>query len=410
MDKGGLFLLKVSYSDLGSIYFSVVQDIQIEEVYDYIKKNERIKEAVVLWTCNRFEIYFYPGDRETVSYIEDYVKGKVSKYTIIHGWDAIKNLFFVSAGLDSMVIGENEILGQVKDAWEKAKLNNLAGETVNPVFQKAIEVGKKVRRENGFNKIKRSVVSEALEIANLNGNEEVLVVGSGKTGALVAKTLKDRGIKFRITNRTKENAENLAKKLGIEVESYNKKRWMRYDVIITAISSHKAILTANDFINWKAAKVIDLGVPPNVQADKDSAIQIINMDMISKKIENEKNKRIELANRAFLTVEEEFNKFSQKIKNVEKENLLRKINEYSDIILKIEMEEMEKRINFTPEERVTFEKGLIATRNRLLGFIINAIKKTDDIKSSGVVKNMEVIMDENFSRFKTQKTQSIARD
>jgi len=116
LEKGGLFLVKVTYNDLGSLYFTNVSDFQLDEVYGYIKKNERIKEAFVLWTCNRFEVYFYPGDKETVEFVEDYIKGKALQHSVIHGLDAVRHLFLVAAGLDSMVIGENEIVSQIRDA------------------------------------------------------------------------------------------------------------------------------------------------------------------------------------------------------------------------------------------------------------------------------------------------------
>jgi glutamyl-tRNA reductase len=410
LDKGGLFLLKVSYSDLGSIYFNVLTDLQIDEVYDYIKKNERIEEAVVLWTCNRFEVYFYPGDRETVEYIEYFVKDKVNRYSIIHGWDAVKNLFLVAAGLDSMVIGENEILGQVKDAWDKSRKHNLSGEIINPIFQKAIEIGKKVRRENGFNRLKRSVVSEALELAKLDGNEKILIIGAGKTGTLVSKMLHDKGIPFTVSNRTHERAELLSKQFGARVEEYKSEKWWKYNLIITAVKSHKPIIDANNFAGGNEIRIIDLGVPSNVSKDIKDLVEVIDMDTLSKKIENERKMRKELANRALLTVEEEFKKFSKKMKSEEKVNLLKKIQNYSDIVIKNEMEEMERRINLSAEERIILEKGLVATRNRLLGFVINAIKRTEDIKSSSIVSNMEVIMDENVSRLKTKKAEDIARD
>ncbi len=410
LDKGGLFLLKVSYSDLGSIYFNVLSDLQIDEVYNYIKKNERIEEAVVLWTCNRFEVYFYPGDRETVEYIEYFIKDKVNRYSIIHGWDAVKNLFLVAAGLDSMVIGENEILGQVRDAWEKSRKHQLSGKNINPIFQKAIEVGKKVRRENGFNRIKRSVVSEALEIAKIKGNEKILVIGAGRTGTLVSKILHDRGIKFSITNRTREKAAILSKQFGSLIEDYDSTKWHSYDLIITAVKSHKPIIDSNNFNGVKGIRIIDLGVPSNVSNEMKGIIEVIDMDNISKKIEGERERRMELANIALMTVEDEFKKFSLKMKNEEKLNLLKKIQSYSDAIIKQEMIELEKRIDLSAEDRIILEKGLVATRNRLLGFVINAIKRTEDIKSSSIVTNMEVIMDENVSRLKVKKTEDIARD
>ncbi len=407
MDKGGIFLLRVTYSDLGSMYFSQLSDFQIDEIYSYIKKNERIQEAVVLWTCNRLEIYFYPGDRETVQYLEDYIKEKVAKYSVIHGWDAIKHIFMVSAGLDSMVLGENEILGQVKEAWEQSKKNLLSGTNMNLVFQKAIETGKKVRRENAFNGIKRSVVSEALELANLSKEDRILVVGAGRVGRQIAKMLHDRNIEFAIANRTEARAMELADSFGGRTESFDQRRWKGYDAVITAVKAHKLVLDSSFPKDSRVSLIIDLGTPPNIDPSIKNKLKVIDMEFLSRKIEEKKEERQSLANQALRTVEREFNKFSSKIKNDEKSEILRKIHEYSDLVIQDEVREIERRMELSQEEKVILEKGLIATRNRLLGIVINAIKTSDDIMTSNVISKMELLMNENFSRFKAKKIKEI---
>ncbi|MCL4412120.1 MAG: NAD(P)-binding domain-containing protein [Candidatus Thermoplasmatota archaeon] len=407
MDKGGIFLLRVTYSDLGSMYFSQLSDFQIDEIYSYIKKNERIQEAVVLWTCNRLEIYFYPGDRETVQYLEDYIKEKVAKYSVIHGWDAIKHIFMVSAGLDSMVLGENEILGQVKEAWEQSKKNLLSGTNMNLVFQKAIETGKKVRRENAFNGIKRSVVSEALELANLSKEDRILVVGAGRVGRQIAKMLHDRNIEFAIANRTEARAMELADSFGGRTESFDQRRWKGYDVVITAVKAHKLVLDSSFPKDSRVSSIIDLGTPPNIDPSIKNKLKVIDMEFLSRKIEEKKEERQSLANQALRTVEREFNKFSSKVKNDEKSEILRKIHEYSDLVIQDEVREIERRMELSQEEKVILEKGLIATRNRLLGIVINAIKTSDDIMTSNVISKMELLMNENFSRFKAKKIKEI---
>lgn len=407
MDKGGIFLLRVTYSDLGSMYFSQLSDFQIDEIYSYIKKNERIQEAVVLWTCNRLEIYFYPGDRETVQYLEDYIKEKVAKYSVIHGWDAIKHIFMVSAGLDSMVLGENEILGQVKEAWEQSKKNLLSGTNMNLVFQKAIETGKKVRRENAFNGIKRSVVSEALELANLSKEDRILVVGAGRVGRQIAKMLHDRNIEFAIANRTEARAMELADSFGGRTESFDQRRWKGYDAVITAVKAHKLVLDSSFPKDSRVSSIIDLGTPPNIDPSIKNKLKVIDMEFLSRKIEEKKEERQSLANQALRTVEREFNKFSSKVKNDEKSEILRKIHEYSDLVIQDEVREIERRMELSQEEKVILEKGLIATRNRLLGIVINAIKTSDDIMTSNVISKMELLMNENFSRFKAKKIKEI---
>lgn len=251
MEKGGMFLIKVTYGDLGSLYFSSVKDLQIDEVYDYIKKNERIEEALVLWTCNRFEIYFYPGDRETVEFLEDYIYEKSLKHSVVHGLDAIKHLFLVSAGMDSMVIGENEILGQVRDAWEVSKRKGFSGANLNELLKKSLEIGRKARRENGNGKRARSVAGEALDQIKILPGQKVLVIGAGDLGTQVSSFLSRKGIPFSISNRSTERAKEISKAFGVRIEDFDKKKWKSYDVIITATKSAEIILERKDVMNSK---------------------------------------------------------------------------------------------------------------------------------------------------------------
>ncbi len=406
MEKGGIFLIRVSYSDLGSLYFSTIQDFQLDEVYGYIKKNERIKEAMVLWTCNRFEIYFYPGDRETVSFLEDFVRGKSLKYSVIHGLDAVKHLFLVSAGLDSMVIGENEILAQVKQAWDFSKGQGMSGKNLNDVVKKAIEVGRKARRENGNGKRVKSVAGEALGRVRILPEERVILIGAGNLGTQIASQLSREGIHFSVSNRSIERAKEISKAFGADVEKFEKGRWLNYDVVITATKSPKPLLQTQDIKGSKVKTIIDLGVPPNVAGEMPKGVNLLSMETLANSIERMEVENTDYVTRSLKTVNDEFDKYSQKLMNVDKEKLLRKIVDYSNKVIEEEMTYFNRREDKNLDAEL-IRKGLESTRNKLLGFVINGIKNAKDIRSSETIKNMEMILDENFSRYEAKKVKKI---
>ncbi len=402
-----MFLIKVTYGDLGSLYFSSVKDFQIDEVYDYIKKNERIEEALVLWTCNRFEIYFYPGDRETVEFLEDYINEKSLKHSVAHGLDAIKHLFLVSAGMDSMVIGENEILGQVRDAWEVSKKKGFSGANLNELLKRSLEIGRKARRENGNGKRARSVAGEALDQIKILPGQKVLVIGAGDLGTQVSSFLSRKGIPFSISNRSTERAKEISKAFGVRIEDFDKKKWKSYDVVITATKSAEIILERKDVMNSKIKTVLDLGVPPNVSQELPDTVKLVNMELLSRTISANNAESGDYATRSLKIVNDEFEKFSQKIMNVDREEFLKRIFDYSNKVIEEEMKYFEKK-PYNRENKAQIKKGLESTRNKLLGFVVNGIKNAKDIRSSETVTKMEMILNENFSRYETKKTKKVS--
>ena len=402
-----MFLIKVTYGDLGSLYFSSVKDFQIDEVYDYIKKNERIEEALVLWTCNRFEIYFYPGDRETVEFLEDYINERSLKHSVVHGLDAIKHLFLVSAGMDSMVIGENEILGQVRDAWEVSKKKGFSGANLNELLKRSLEIGRKARRENGNGKRARSVAGEALDQIKILPGQKVLVIGAGDLGTQVSSFLSRKGIPFSISNRSTERAKEISKAFGVRIEDFDKKKWKSYDVVITATKSAEIILERKDVMNSKIKTVLDLGVPPNVSQELPDSVKLVNMELLSRTISANNDEAGDYATRSLKIVNDEFEKFSQKIMNVDREEFLKRIYDYSNKVIEEEMKYFEKK-PYNRENKAQIKKGLESTRNKLLGFVVNGIKNAKDIRSSETVTKMEMILNENFSRYETKKTKKVS--
>ena len=184
-----------------------------------------LKECIIIQTCNRVEVFAAGRDPDPHSLLEGWANvaglsyDEVSKnIEICNGNDVILHLLKLSLGLDSLVIGEDQVLGQVKRAFEFSRNNRYAGSHLSVIFDRAVKVGGKVRTVTGVNKGSVSIGSMAVKLAEeyfkkLN-NKRVLLIGSGEGASLVAKSLKQREAKFMITSRTFERAKSFADTVG----------------------------------------------------------------------------------------------------------------------------------------------------------------------------------------------------
>jgi glutamyl-tRNA reductase len=185
--------------------------------------SDHVSEAIVLATCNRIEVFaevdrFHGGVTEVSRVLARQAGATVeelSPYVTVHYEDqAVAHLFTVAAGLDSMVVGETQVLGQLRNAYALARDQGTVGRAMHPVAQRALRVGKRVHSETGIDKAGASLVSVSLDraeerIGSLEGRP-VLVVGAGSMGALAATTLARRGAAVTVSSRTPAHAERLA--------------------------------------------------------------------------------------------------------------------------------------------------------------------------------------------------------
>ena len=206
--------------------FAMAPDDRIKALHELVG-SDHVSEALVLATCNRVEVFAevekFHGGVTDVSRVLARQAGatveELSPYVTVHYEDqAVTHLFTVAAGLDSMVVGETQVLGQLRAAYALARDEGTVGRTLHPVAQRALRVGKRVHSETGIDQAGASLVSVALDraaerIGDLTGRR-VLVVGAGSMGALAATTLTRRGADVVVSSRTQEHAERLATSLG----------------------------------------------------------------------------------------------------------------------------------------------------------------------------------------------------
>ena len=202
----------------------------VPKVLHDLMGREHLLEVVVLSTCNRTEVYarcthFHGAVGDVRDFLADHSGAAPEEFEnhLYTYYDdaAVGHLFSVVAGLDSMIVGESEILGQVRDAWQAATREQTSSQTLSRLFKHAVESGKRVRTETGISRHPVSIPSAAVTVAaehlgTLEG-ARVLVVGAGQMGTGLASTLRSRGVEHVwIGNRTSERAEQLAAQVGGE--------------------------------------------------------------------------------------------------------------------------------------------------------------------------------------------------
>lgn len=259
---------------------------QKKQSFDYFREHPDIAEAVVLTTCNRTEVYVTGRNteccREAVLALFAQVKGvnadEVLPSLYVCGNDqAVEHLFHVAAGLDSMILGETQILGQVKDAYLLACENQCVGSVFHSLFRQAVTAAKRVQTETAINENAASVSYAAVELAKKLfrrlENRTVLLIGAGKMSELTLRHLFDQGVsRVVVVNRTRSRADRLAACFGGISEEYEKRQeWLtKADIVISSTGAPHFVLRKADLAVVMRARrgrplfLIDIAVPRDI--------------------------------------------------------------------------------------------------------------------------------------------------
>lgn len=283
--------------------FAFNAEATVQTLHDLIQKG-LAEEGILISTCNRVELYI-SGDKVTPGSMEpllqflskarsiDYTEGLKESFYFQTEAETLKHLFEVVSGLDSMALGETEILGQVKNAYELALQGHFSGRYLNKVFQDAFRTAKYIRSQTDIQKGHISVANVAVELAGkiFSGLENchVLVIGAGDTSEKTAKAILSRGAsKLSIANRTLERSEALAEKLGgTAVEFQN---WPQHvpsaDIIISSTSAPGYVLTLPIIQAYMQGRkhhpllLVDIAVPRDIdpEIDRLENVYLYNID------------------------------------------------------------------------------------------------------------------------------------
>lgn len=247
----------------------------IDELFAKLQEKYSIVEYIEISTCNRKEYFIHnkhiPEDEELLSH-------ENKSIVIDYGQSAVMHLLRMTSGLESMIVGEDQILGQVKDAKHKAVKDRHCGKILDAIFTKAIHVGQVVRNKTNINKGSVSIGSAAIDLAEKYigslDDKSVLVIGAGKMGKLVAKALAEKDLNaIFVANRTYYVAVDLAKDLGGEAILFNdlEKYLATADLVISATSAPHPIITKERLLksprDYESLMLIDIANPRDISED-----------------------------------------------------------------------------------------------------------------------------------------------
>lgn len=297
-----------------------------------------VREAALLSTCNRVEVYAVAGDREAALRAlsaELARRGGIPEaeldphlYTREED-EAVHHLFRVASSLDSLVIGEPQILGQVKGTHDAARRCGTSGPILNDCFERAFRVARRVRRETAIARNPVSVSSVAVDRARMVfedfAGKGVLVLGAGKMSDLAARALRAHGARLTITNRTRARAEELAARFEAAVHPWEDLAGALAgaDIVIASTGAREPVLTQALLARVQRARrrrplfIIDIAVPRDVEPDcaKLEGVYLYDIDDLQHIAAQHRDERQSEAQQAEAIVEQEVGRFIQAFKS-----------------------------------------------------------------------------------------------
>jgi glutamyl-tRNA reductase len=352
-----------------------LSDDEVREII--IKAKEYfIKEGLLLSTCNRTEIYGIPVNSQiTHQQLQTIIAENKNSITTTHenfqnfiSRESIKHLFSVISGIDSLLIGDNQIFKQVKNAFAIAEEMQFAGFLMRRVFDSAIRVGKRAISETAISAGAVTVSYAAVQLiekifSNLS-KKSALIIGTGETGEIAAKHLSDRGIgRLALTNRTFEKAEKLAADLKTAVFPFDtfKDHLHKFDIIISATSAEGLIINRSDVEavmkkrNFASMVLMDIAVPRDIDPTTKKIDYVFYHDIDSLNIIVEQNvtKRKDEIPKVEKIINEELDSFFEWYNSLQSAPTIKNLRDHFD---EIRTEEVKKNINkFSSEDREKLE-------------------------------------------------------
>jgi glutamyl-tRNA reductase len=292
-----------------------------------------VREAAMISTCNRVELYVAADDADraaadlagVLARRAGVAVGDLAEHLYQHRDSAaVRHLFRVASSLDSLVVGEPQILGQTKQAYEAAVQHGTAGAVLRACFEEgAFRVARRVRRETAIARNPVSVSSVAVEFARQVvgdfARRRVLIVGAGKMSELAARTLRTHGATLTVINRTRARAEELARRFGADVADWNdlQAALTTADIVIASTGAQRPVLTLDLLRQVRKARrgrqlcLLDIAVPRDVEpeAGKLDGVYLFDIDDLQKQASDHRAEREEEAAEAEALVEEELGRF-----------------------------------------------------------------------------------------------------
>ena len=374
----------------------------LKELFSTLKEQMDVKEYIEINTCNRYEYFLYAEDYNELDLDCE------NKYVIIQYSDeAVLHLFRMTSGLESMIIGEDQILGQVKDAKLKSEREGHCGKKLDAVFTKAIHVGQVVRNKTKINQGSISIGSAAVDLAEENlgdlQDKNVLVIGAGKMGTLVAKALAEKNLKaIFVANRTYYKAIKLAEELDGEAILFDnlEEKLINADLVISSTGAPHAIINKSRLLKVFDEKIpkkmvfIDIANPRDIEEDvKEIGIDLFNIDDLRGIAEKNKKLREKEVIEAEKIIKSEFDLLKESFNLIEINSLLGSLRESMEEIRQRESQKGIVKLNSVDAKDIkTIDKMTQSIVNKIFYDISENIRKTAKNSEDDYIRICEMIL------------------
>ena len=337
-----------------------------------------IAELVIISTCNRTELYA-ASNHMAIAELEAFLSDACSvpaKQFRAHSYryedlEVARHLFEVAAGLDSLVIGEPQILGQIVRALELSRGQNMVGPLLNRLFQSAIHAGKRARTETGISRNPASVSSLAASLAERVVHPiveaQVVILGAGEMAELAVEALRKRGAnRILVVNRTLERAHTIADRWDAPISTFENldAALISADILISSTGAPHIILSAEMVKHAMQARpqrplvLIDIAVPRDIDPDASSIphVKLFDIDNLNEKLEHSLSERFAEVPQVKSILEEEVIEFAEYMKSLEMIPIISDIRRQAESIRKEMLEKTLRRLpDLTEAERTRIE-------------------------------------------------------
>jgi len=377
----------------------------MDEAYEQFKKHSGLDECVILQTCNRVELFATGGNdiqkiKKTWASLAGLEESAFDEnFECVENSEACRHLLRLTSGLDSMVVGEEQILGQVKSSIASARTTKSSGDSLNTLFDKAIRIGTRIRNSTEISKGGISVGSMAVKLAEENVDDlkskVVLLIGTGEISTLVAKSLARRGYNFHVTSRTMRRARAFCETLGGSPVRFEEvlSGFGNYDVILVATTAPYSLVTRERITDAVGGKqdgmmILDLSNPRTVDEKVAalSGVKLMNLDQIAEMVDKNMKIRIGKVKTVENIIHEELDVLEAAMNRLNAEPLVKEVFKNVDVRRERELQKALKMLGESDEGRIRIIEGLTkALVESIVSTPMNNLRKACEDGESDIV-------------------------
>lgn len=356
-------------------------------------KESGLDEAIILSTCHRSEIYFFSESKSFEDIKNFYIRyfnldDEFRKYFYcISGLKAVEHIFRVASGLESMVLGEDQILGQVKESLMNSQVNGISGKILNKLFMDAISIGKKVRTETGLKNYSSSISHIAVKFVenvfeDLKG-KNAFVIGTGEMGKIAIRGLILKGANVSVSNRTYSKVQKLKSEMpDIEIVPYSDKyeQIAKSDIVISATNAPHYTISYDKFYNVYNGKkicMVDIALPRDIdpKIGRIHGVKLYSIDDLKRTAEENRKKQLNAIKNAEEIVLKGVNEFNTWFKTIKVEPHIKKITIYSDEICDREFDRLVNKLEkMNDKDKENIKKSLKRVAEKMANVMIKHLK------------------------------------